>query len=498
MPEIATTALVWLAAVVGAYVFLFWIAAWWARRTPNDIDDVVVGVLQKPVVLGLITWAVSDLTARSGLPPLAQDAIQRAASLFLIGVITWGVWRLMRDTVLYYGRQLARRTESSFDDVLIPVLDVLAPVVVIGTGAILMLRLLGADISTVVLTAGGAALIVGLSLGDTLRNILGGLMLLVDTPFRFGDLIILDGVVCEIKHIGLRVTTLYNTEEHSDIFIPNSVLAGLRLNNITRPSPDLRVAVDVAISDSNKIPAAKALLHDVADANPYVLGDLRRKLAAMKRHLAGAEPGTPLARELRWGLSALRHEQTVDRRLASILGLLDRILATIRGTEQGGLTAQELAAIATQMEELDACDERFKAAMRAWAKARTRDPQLVRHPRDRARLLEEADMRLQAYEQHLAALRRLLKQPDLYEMQRIDDQVCQLRDWLPQSCKPVTPAWKYPFVSVAQIGAGGASLRLYVYVDDIHLERFVRRARVVTALREAAAARLQELANPSP
>ncbi len=43
----------WAGAILGAYVLLFWILAWWARRTPNDIDDVVVGVLQWPVLLFL-------------------------------------------------------------------------------------------------------------------------------------------------------------------------------------------------------------------------------------------------------------------------------------------------------------------------------------------------------------------------------------------------------------------------------------------------------------
>ena len=64
---------------------------------------------------------------------------------------------------------------------------------------------------------------------------------------------------------------------------------------------------------------------------------------------------------------------------------------------------------------------------------------------------------------------------------------------LGHSFKHITPAWKYPFLSVVQAGPGGASLRLYVYVDDIHLERFMRRQRVITDLREKTVARLQEL-----
>ena len=146
-------ALAWLGAIVGTYVILFWIAAWWARRTPNDIDDVIVGVVQWPAVLALSLWAAIDLSGRSELPDGVVEVVRRGAGIALIGVVTWCVWRLVRDTVLYYGRRLARRTEANFDDVLFPVLDVLAPVVIIVTSAVLMLRLLGADFSTVVVTA---------------------------------------------------------------------------------------------------------------------------------------------------------------------------------------------------------------------------------------------------------------------------------------------------------------------------------------------------------
>ena len=484
----------WLGAIGGAYVLLFWVAAWWARRTPNDIDDVVVGVLQRPVLLGLCLWAAISLVGHSDLPPTVRATVQQAAHLLLIAVVTWGVWRLVRDTVLYYGRELARRTESSFDDVLVPVLDVLAPVVIVGTGAILMLRLLGADVSTVMLTAGGAAVVVGLALKDTLGNILGGLTLLVDTPFRFGDLVVLDGVVCQIVHIGLRVTTLYNTEEHADIYLPNSSLAAAKLINITRPSPDLRVPIDLTVGAGIRLEEARAALQELADANPYVLGQVPRKLEAMRRALGRLDPKSAQARELRWGLAALRREREVDRHLAAIGRLLGEMLATIRAAERKGLSGQEVAAIREELARLDSYDDRLQAAMRRWAQARTRDPHLVPYPEDRLRLLQDVEGRLQAYEGRLGHLRRHLKTPDLYTAQRLDDLVVGFRDWLPRMFKLVTPAWKCPFVGVVQTGPGGASLRLYVYVDDIHLERFVRRLRVVTALRDEATARLPELA----
>jgi MscS family membrane protein len=483
----------WLGAILGAYVLLFWIGSWWARRTPSDIDDVIVGVLQRPVVLILFLYAVIGLSAASDLAPNIKDVIARIVHVLLIGVISWGLWQLMHDTILYYGQQLAQRTESNFDDVLLPVLDVLAPVIIIGTGAILMLRLLGADISTVIMTAGGAALVVGLTLKDTLGNILGGLMLLIDTPFRFGDLVLWENTVCQIKRIGLRVTTLYNTEDHSDIFLPNTNLAAAKLANLTRPSPDLRVPVDVSIPHADRIDAVRAILNEVADVNPYVLGHLSTKIATMQRTLSARPLDAAVTEELRWGLVALRRERRVDWHLARTQRFLQSLLRTIRTDEKGGLSEVELNTIREQVNVLDAHSGRLKAAVRAWAHARTRDPQLRGYPDDRARIASEAEGRLWAYDEHLHHLRHHLQHPDLYESQRLDDLVVEFSVWLAEMFKAVTPAWKYPLVNVLQASPSGTVLRLWVYVDDIHLEGFVRRLRVTSDLHEVAAERLREL-----
>ncbi|HPL26675.1 MAG TPA: mechanosensitive ion channel [Anaerolineae bacterium] len=475
-------ALAWLGAIVGTYVILFWIAAWWARRTPNDIDDVIVGVVQWPAVLALSLWAAIDLSGRSELPDGVVEVVRRGAGIALIGVVTWCVWRLVRDTVLYYGRRLARRTEANFDDVLFPVLDVLAPVVIIVTGAVLMLRLLGADFSTVVVTAGGAALFLGLSLGDTLKNILGGVMLLVDTPFRFGDLIVIDGVVCQIKQIGLRVTTLYNTESHAEVYLANSILAATKLTNLTRPSPDLKVRVIVPLPDPRLIGPGTELLLALADANPYVLGRPAEKQEAMRRSLQAAEPGSARARELEWGLAALERERELDGYLAEVEQSLTDLLGKVRRAECSGLSVQELRHLMAELNAMHAYPDHLVRAMRAWAQARAADPRLASYPDDRERLLSDAEMRLGALDSRLEGLRKHLHSPDLYQAQRLDDLIVELMEWLPRSFKQITPAWKRPLVQPAHVDLKGVSLQLYVYIDDIHLEGFVREKRVMGEL----------------
>ncbi|MHB1354451.1 MAG: mechanosensitive ion channel family protein [Anaerolineae bacterium] len=492
MPDISLF-LTWGGIIVGAAILLFVILHWWACRTPNDVDDVVVGVLQWPVMLFLLLTATADLVNYSTLPPELQATIYTIVNVLRIIVTTWTAWRLMRDTVLYYGRQLAKRSDSSFDDVLIPVLDVLAPVVIVSIGALLMLRLLGADISTVVLTTGGAAVIVGLALRDTMGNILGGLTLLIDTPFRFGDLIILDNVVCEIRRIGLRVTTLYNTEEHSEIYVPNCLLAAGKITNLTRPSPDLRVALEVTIPDDVPLAQADACLQEAANANPYILGDLDAKLAAMHRSLEGCDPESSTAKELRWGITALSSEQSLDDELNKMAIFLRDLHVVLGIVQKNGLSASEKAAIAKDLAGLNDCYQGIKVSMQTWAKARTQDPHLQQFAIDQTRLIHDSELQILALDRRIRQMQSSFMNPSLFESQRLDDMVAEFNEWLPKAFKLVTPAWKYPLVASMRSSVTSRQLHLVVFVDDIQLEGFTRRPRTLTALNEAIGANMIEL-----
>jgi MscS family membrane protein len=359
-------------------------------------------------------------------------------------------------------------------------------------GVILMLRLLGANFTAIATTTGGAAIIAGLAMRDTLSNILGGLALLIDTPFRFGDLVVWEGVVCQIKRIGLRVTTFYNTEDHAEVYIPNSLLAASKLINLTRPSPDLRVPIPVTFSDGQKAASARDTLCDAADANPYILGDVSRKIDAMDRALKAAAPGSLAERELKWGLTALRREHLLDRRLKREIVLVNHILTVIRSAEKGGFKPEEHQLIEEQLTELAEHDAQLKSAIVSWARARARDPHLRGYPEERQRLVEEAEMRVQALDDQMAHVRHHLESRNLYDMQRLDDMVARFGEWLPWSFKHITPAWKYPFVSIRQANASPLPVQLIVYVDDIHLEGFLRRQRAISALSEAITERLRQ------
>src|SRR5215472_4728789 len=77
---------------------------------------------------------------------------------------------------------------------------------------------------------GSAALAIGLGLQDLIKNLIGGMVVVVDRPFQTGDRIKLADAYGEVKQIGLRSTKVY-TDDDRLVTIPNSdVLTKLIFN----------------------------------------------------------------------------------------------------------------------------------------------------------------------------------------------------------------------------------------------------------------------------
>ena len=106
-------------------------------------------------------------------------------------------------------------------------------------------RYLGVPLTTLLASAGVGGLAVALAAQDTLRNLFGSMMILLDKPYRAGERIIVgdyDGVVDEI---GLRSTKLRLLTGHVAA-IPNEEMARSRIENVGR-RPHIRRIADLRI-----------------------------------------------------------------------------------------------------------------------------------------------------------------------------------------------------------------------------------------------------------
>ncbi len=72
--------------------------------------------------------------------------------------------------------------------------------------------------------AGVVALAIGLASKDIISNTISGIFILLDRPFRIGNIIEVRGVKGEVTKIGLR-TTKIRMEDGTIVTIPNTILS---------------------------------------------------------------------------------------------------------------------------------------------------------------------------------------------------------------------------------------------------------------------------------
>ncbi len=120
---------------------------------------------------------------------------------------------------------------------------------------------------------GVGSLAIALAAQETIANMIGGFVIMIDRPFRAGDwLRMTDGTTCKVHQIGVR-STKFLTFENTLIIVPNAELMKSTVHNVTYPYPEIRVRIDVGVSYNSDMDQVKRVMLDEAQKNPMILND---------------------------------------------------------------------------------------------------------------------------------------------------------------------------------------------------------------------------------
>lgn len=144
--------------------------------------------------------------------------------------------------------------------------------ILLVAAVLLVLPLLGMDLT--VLSVFGGALGVGLGLGmqKIASNYLSGFIILLDRSIRLGDMITADNHYGQVTRITTRYAVVRSLTGVEAI-IPNDVLVTTTVINHSYSDKRVRITVRVQVAYETEMAAALALLVKVARAHPRVLAD---------------------------------------------------------------------------------------------------------------------------------------------------------------------------------------------------------------------------------
>jgi potassium efflux system protein len=126
---------------------------------------------------------------------------------------------------------------------------------------------------TVFAFMGGAVAIgAGFGMQNLLKNLISGLMLLIERPFRPGDLVEVGNICGRITDIGMRSSHILDANG-IETLIPNSSFIEQNVTNWTLSNQSVRIVINVGIAYGSPVREAKKLLLDVAEQHGLVLDE---------------------------------------------------------------------------------------------------------------------------------------------------------------------------------------------------------------------------------
>jgi len=130
---------------------------------------------------------------------------------------------------------------------------------------------LGINVTSMIAGLGIAGLAVSLAAQDTMTNIISGITLAVDRPFKQGDWIKIGDIHASVTDIRLRSTVL-TTFDNETIVMPNKDLASQQIVNYTL-TRRIRVRVPVGIAYKEDVAQAREVMLQTVEGDERVLED---------------------------------------------------------------------------------------------------------------------------------------------------------------------------------------------------------------------------------
>jgi MscS family membrane protein len=134
------------------------------------------------------------------------------------------------EVIMHMYGLFAGKTHGRLDDQLVPLLDSFFTGLVIVIGIFRLLILFGVDATTMLAGATIGGLAVALASQDTVRNLIGTIMIFLDKPFHIEDWIEAGEFAGTVEKVGFRSTSI-RAVDTSVYQIPNSKLSEIVINN---------------------------------------------------------------------------------------------------------------------------------------------------------------------------------------------------------------------------------------------------------------------------
>ena len=241
-----------------------------AALTRSNVDDHIVHFLEAPVMQTAVTLSLVAATLVLGLPESYEQVTIKV--LFSILVLFWGkAWFAATPVVL---AELEANPErfKMLQPRTVPLFEMGIKLLLLGLFVYFIFAIWGVDATAWLASAGIIGIAVGFAAKDTLANLISGVSIVADAPYKIGDYIVLDtGERGIVTSLGIRSTRLL-TRDDVEISIPNAVIGAAKITNESGgPWVKQRIRVPVGVAYGSDTDKVVSILEEIALNNPGIV-----------------------------------------------------------------------------------------------------------------------------------------------------------------------------------------------------------------------------------
>jgi small-conductance mechanosensitive channel len=230
----------------------------------NDIADVTGSFIFRLVFLiGIIL--ISDTSGFSENQITFIALISKSLIVFS-GFLFFD--KLARLLLIYAAKQklfLAIKLET------IPVFEYISLTFLIIFSTYLTFNIWNIEMTALLASAGIMGLAISMAAKDTLADVIAGILILIDAPFKLGDMIEAKGQVGEITQIGIRSIRIM-TPQNIEIVIPNGKMGNSEVVNKTAvPKRNMAINLPIKVAYGVNPEVIREILINVAKENKNIM-----------------------------------------------------------------------------------------------------------------------------------------------------------------------------------------------------------------------------------
>ena len=241
-----------------------------ARKTATALDDRLVRLLSAPVLQTVVILSMVAAEKALSFGDRVDQFLIRM--LFTLLIFFWArAWFKATSLTLD-----ALSSETTRFKVLqsrtVPLFEMGIKLGLLSVFVWFFMALWGIDGTAWLASAGVIGIAVGFAAKDTLANLISGVSIIADAPYKIGDYIVLDtGERGIVTGLGMRSTRLL-TRDDVEISIPNAVMGNAKITNeCGGPAVQHRIRVPVGVAYGTDTAQVVAILEQLAQESELIV-----------------------------------------------------------------------------------------------------------------------------------------------------------------------------------------------------------------------------------